>query len=73
MSVLNRTSFDVFHLLSDFAETFQRCDMVHPWRGLCTLAIPPRCRNNVYHDVSQHPIQPSYQPYLNSPQQPLLG
>jgi CDP-diglyceride synthetase len=43
-------------LLSDFAETSQWCDMVHPWRGLCTLAISLRCRTDIYHDVCRHPF-----------------
>ena len=30
--------------------------MVHPWRGLCNLAIPLRYRIDVYHDVCQHPF-----------------
>jgi diacylglycerol kinase (CTP) len=38
--------------------------MVHPWRGLRTLAISLRCRTNVYHDVCQHPFDRPTLPYL---------
>ena len=71
MSLPNRTSFDIFH--SYFAETNQRCDMVHPRCALCTLAIPLRYRSNLYHDVCQHPFDRPTLLYLTSPQQPLLG
>jgi diacylglycerol kinase (CTP) len=47
-----------------FAETFQWCDMVHPRGGLCTLAIPSRCRCIIYHDVSCHPFDHHFNPYL---------
>jgi hypothetical protein len=50
-----------------FAETYQWCDMVHHRRGLCTLAIPPRCRDNIHHDVSRHPFnRPTALPYFTS-------
>ena len=47
-----------------FAETFQWCDMVHPRGGLCTLAIPSRCRCIVYHDVSCQPFDHHFNPCL---------
>ena len=47
--------------------------MVHHWRGLCTLTIPSRCRNNFNHDVSRHPFNRPSVLCLTLPQQPLLG
>ena len=47
--------------------------MVHPWRGLRTLAIPLRYCTNVYHDVSQHPFDRRTRFIYISPQQPLVG